>query len=105
MDSGLHWSDTFADFVTEPKVQCKALTIAPCIFWREVPWDYKRLTLIKFTDDMAWNGSDRTKRYFAGLLGEERKVTIEEKWTDFMGMKIDCNPNLGCVEMCVEMVC
>jgi hypothetical protein len=94
MDSGLHWSDTFADFVTGSKVQCKALTIASCIFWREVPWEYKRLTLIKFTDDMAWNGSDRMKRYFAGLLGKELKVTMEEKWMDFVGMKIDCKPQL-----------
>jgi hypothetical protein len=26
------------------------------------------LTLIKFTDDLAWNGSERTKLYFAELL-------------------------------------
>jgi hypothetical protein len=65
MDSGLHWSDTFTEFVTGPTVQCKALTIAPCIFWRDVPWDDKRLTLIKFTDDLAWNGSTRTKGFFA----------------------------------------
>jgi len=99
MDSGLHWSDDFASFVTGPKVQCKALTIAPCMFWREVPWDDKRLTLIKFTDDMAWNGSLQTKQWFAELLDKQWKVTIEKKWTDFVGMKIDCNPVLGFVEM------
>ena len=99
MDSGLHWSDTFAEFVTGPKVQCKALTIAPCIFWRAVPWDDKRLTLIKFTDDLAWNGSLRTKQYFAGLLEKQWKVTIAPHWKDFVGMKIVCNPKLGYVEM------
>ena len=99
MDSGLHWSDDFADFVTGPKVQCKALTIAPCMFWKEVPWDNKRLTLIKFTDDMSWNGSLKTKKWFAELLSKQWKVTIEEKWTDFVGMSIDCRPDLGYVEM------
>ena len=99
MDSGLHWSDDFAEFVKGPKVQCKALTIAPCMFWREVPWDNKRLTLIKFTDDMSWNGSLKTKKWFAELLSKQWKVTIEQKWTDFVGMSISCRPDLGYVEM------
>ena len=102
MDSGLHWSDTFADVVTGPKVQCKALTIAPCIFFRDVPWDDKRSTLIKFTDDLAWNGSERTKRYLAELLAKQWKVTIEPSWTDFVGMKINCNTELGYVETWVH---
>ena len=76
-DSGLHWSDTFAKFVTgRPNVQCKALTTAPCIFWCDVPRDDKRLTLINFTDDLAWNGSARMKGFFAELLSKRWDVTI-----------------------------
>ena len=78
-------------------MQCKAVTIAPCIFWREVPWDDKHSTLIKFTDDLAWNGSARTKGFFAELLAKEWTVTIDHFWKNFVGMKIDCN--LGYVEL------
>jgi len=48
---------------------------------------------------MAWNGSLQTKQWFAELLDKQWKVTIEKKWTDFVGMKIVCNPELGIVEM------
>jgi hypothetical protein len=77
------------NFSPDPR-QCKALTIAPCIFWRDVPWDDKRLTLIKFTDDLAWNGSARTKEFFAQLLSNRWDVTIDHFWKTFVGMKIDC---------------
>ena len=70
-------------------MQCKAVTIAPCICWRAVPWD-EHSTLIKFTDDLAWNGSARTKGFFAELLAKEWTVTIDHFWKNSVGMKIDC---------------
>ena len=101
MDAGMHWNNLLNAFATE-EAGATPSRISPCMYYREVPWDYQGFLMINYTDDCTWNGSVRTKEWFLDLLLKKWDCKYERNWKHFLGMGVDCNPSAGYVELTQE---